>query len=218
MSISKKIAIVLSGCGFKDGAEIHESVLTMLSIEKHGASYECFAPDILQKKVFNHYKKNDTNEERNVLVESARIARGNIKPLSEYNAEDYDAIVFPGGFGAASSLCSFAEDGHDCKVNKDVENAILMMHQKNKPIGALCISPILIAKLIEGSKVTIGDNIEVAGTINNMGSTHINSGHDEVVIDSDNKIVTTPCYMFDSTISQVFDGVDKLIIELLKLF
>jgi enhancing lycopene biosynthesis protein 2 len=217
MNKIKKIAIVLSGCGFEDGAEIHESVLTMLALDKHGAAYSCFAPDIPQGKVYDHYKKRDINEQRNVLVESARIARGDIKPLSDFDAADFDAIVFPGGFGAASSFCSFAQDGVDCKVNKDVEKAILNMHQNSKPIGALCISPVLIAKVIKNSKLTIGNDSDVAGAITNMGAIHENAGHGQIVIDNDKNIVTTPCYMLNSKISQVFEGVDKLIAELLKM-
>ncbi len=217
MKKSKKIAIVLSGCGFKDGAEIHESVLTMLAIDQHGAAYSCFAPDIPQKKVYDHYHKIDSQTQRNVLVESARIARGDIKPLSEFVAVNFDAVVFPGGFGAASSLCSFSQDGVNCKVDKQVEEVILTMNQKRKPIGALCISPIIIAKIITNAKVTIGHDSGVADAITKMGAIHKDTEQGQIAIDNDNKIVTTPCYMLNSTITQVFVGVEKLISELLKM-
>lgn len=217
MNSKKKVAIVLSGCGFQDGAEIHESVLTMLALDKYGAEYSCFAPDIPQSKVYDHYNKKENDEKRNVLIESARIARGDIQPLSKFDAADFDAIVLPGGFGAATNLCSFAQDGVDCKINKDVENAILTMHQSSKPIGALCISPVVVAKIIPGSKLTIGDDSGVASTISNMGAKHENTGHGQVVIDHEKKIVTTPCYMLSSTISQIAEGANKLISELLKM-
>ncbi|PIE42548.1 MAG: isoprenoid biosynthesis protein ElbB [Gammaproteobacteria bacterium] len=217
MNHSKKIAIILSGCGFKDGSEIHESVLTMLAIDQQGAAYSCFAPDIPQKRVYDHYHKIDSQKQRNVLVESARIARGDIQPLSKFDAADFDAVVFPGGFGASSSLSSFAQDGVGCNVNNQVEKVILDMHQKRKPIGALCISPIIIAKLIANSKITIGNAPGVADAITKMGAIHENTGQGQIAIDNDNKIVTTPCYMLNSTISQVFVGVEKLVSELLKM-
>ncbi len=217
MSVGKKVAVVLSGCGFGDGAEIHESVLTLLALDQQGAEYTCFAPDILQAKVHDHYHKNDTDEQRNVLVESARIARGDIKPLSSFRADDFDALVFPGGFGAATSLCTFALDGADCQVEEDVERAIRTLHSQKKPIGALCISPVLVAKVLDNAQVTIGDAANVADAVTSMGAVHENTSHGQVVIDSTNKIVTTPCYMLDATISQIFAGVDKLVSELLRM-
>ncbi len=217
MNQRKRVAVVLSGCGFQDGAEIHESVLTLLAIDQHGADYSCFAPDIPQEKVYDHYNKVDSGEQRNVLVESARIARGEITPLSEFNAAHFDALVFPGGFGAALNLSSFAQDGVHCKVNTHVEKAIVNMNQEKKPVGALCISPVIIARIIKNSRVTIGSEAGVADAITKMGATHENTGQGQVVIDNDNKIVTTPCYMLNSRISEVFAGVEKLIFELLKM-
>jgi enhancing lycopene biosynthesis protein 2 len=144
----KKIAVVLAGNGVYDGAEIHEATLTLLAIARNGAQYQCFAPDVEQAHVVNHLTGEEMPEKRNVLVEAARIARGNIKPLSEYNAKDFDAIVFPGGFGAAKNLCTFAFDGVDCKVNPDVEKAVRSTVAEEKPVGALCISPVLITKIL----------------------------------------------------------------------
>ncbi len=144
----KKFAVVLSGCGVFDGAEIHEATLTMLAIMKQGAQYEIFAPDIPQHHVINHINGEEMDEVRNVLIESARIARGKIKDLRQYDPNNFDALIFPGGFGAAKNLCDFAFSGADCIINPDVERAILKTAGKNKPIGALCISPVIFAKII----------------------------------------------------------------------
>ena len=146
----KKIAVVLSGCGVYDGAEIHEAVLTLYAIAVNGAAYEIFAPDIDQHHVVNHLAGSEMNESRNVLVESARIARGNIKALSEFNGKDFDAIIFPGGFGAAKNLSTFAFDGSNCQVNSDVEAAIKEMISLGKPVGALCIAPVILARILFG--------------------------------------------------------------------
>lgn len=215
--MSKKIAVILSGCGVFDGSEIHESTLTLLAIDKAGAQYQCFAPDILQHHVLNHITGEEMKETRNVLVESARIARGEIKPLSEYNPVDFDALIFPGGFGAAKNLCNYAFDGAECVVNGEVDNAIIKTHEAKKPIGALCISPALIARVIEGVEVTIGQDDNNASTIENMGGRHKKSTHGEVIIDQDNKVVTTPCYMLDARISQVAEGADNVVKAILAL-
>lgn len=213
----KKIAVVLSGSGVYDGAEIHESTLTMLSIVRHGAQYQCFAPDINQAHVVNHLTGNEMKETRNVLVEAARIARGNIKPLAEYNAADFDAIVFPGGFGAAKNLCTFAFDGVDCVVIPEAEKAIRETVAAGKPIGALCISPVLITKVLTDVEVTIGDDEETASAIKNMGGTHKNATHGEIVFDKKYKIVTSPCYMLDATIDQIADGAENVVKKVLAL-
>ena len=151
-----KFAVVLSGSGVYDGAEIHEATLTMLAIDKCGSSYQCFAPDINQHHVINHITGDEMDETRNVLVESARIARGNIKPLSEFKAIDFDALVLPGGFGVAKNLSTLAFDGANCSVNTDVERVVVETAKANKPIGALCIAPAVIVKILQGAKVTIG--------------------------------------------------------------
>jgi enhancing lycopene biosynthesis protein 2 len=213
----KKIAVVLSGNGVYDGAEIHESTLTMLAITRHGAHYQCFAPDIPQAHVINHITGEEMPEIRNVMVEAARIARGNIKPLNEYNVADFDAIVFPGGFGAAKNLCTFAFDGVDCVVIPEVEKAIRSTVAANKPVGALCISPVLIAKVLSDVEVTIGEDEVTANAIENMGGTHVKTTHGEIVFDKKYKIVTTPCYMLDATIDQIADGADNVIKKVLEL-
>ena len=213
----KKIAVVLSGCGVYDGAEIHEAVLTMLAIANQGASYQIFAPDIEQHHVVNHLTGAEMDEHRNVLVESARIARGNIKALDEFKAEDFDAIIFPGGFGAAKNLSTFAFEGSNCKVNSEVETAIRKMVSLGKPIGALCISPVILAKLLGNVELTIGDDAGTIKAIEEMGARHKTATHGEVVIDRDRKIATTPCYMLDATISQIGEGASNVVKAILEM-
>ncbi len=213
----KKIAVVLAGNGVYDGAEIHEATLTMLAIARQGAQYQCFAPDIDQAHVVNHLTGKEMPEKRNVLVEAARIARGNINPLSEYKAENYDALIFIGGFGVAKNLCTFAFDGVKCKVNPDVEKAVRTTAVAEKPIGALCISPVLMAKILTEVEVTIGDDKVTADAIENLGATHIQATHGEIVVDEKYKLVTTPCYMLDATIDQVADGAENLVKKIIEL-
>lgn len=215
--MKKKFAIVLAGCGVYDGAEIHEATLTMLAISRQNAEYQCFAPDIDQAHVVNHLTGNEMNEKRNVLVESARIARGNILSLADFNSSDYDAIIFPGGFGVAKNLCSFAFDGSDCSVNSDVQKAVNEMFRAGKPIGALCISPVLISRIIGGAEVTIGNDPSTASAVETMGGKHIEANHGEVVVDKTNRIVTTPCYMLDANISQIAEGADNIVRTILGM-
>jgi enhancing lycopene biosynthesis protein 2 len=213
----KKIAVVLAGNGVFDGAEIHEATLTLLAISQKGAEYQCFAPDVNQAHVVNHITGEQMNETRNVLVEAARIARGNIKALSEYDASAFDAIVFPGGFGAAKNLCTFAFDGTDCTVNADVEKAIRSTVVAEKPVGALCISPVLIAKVLGGVQVTIGDDQATADAIKTFGATHVKTTHGEIVVDEKYKVVSTPCYMLDASIEQIAVGANNVIAKILEL-
>ena len=202
----KKFAVVLAGCGVFDGAEIHEATLTLLAIKKLGADYQCFAPDVAQHHVINHITGEEMDETRNVMVESARIARGNIKNLNEFKAEDYDALIFPGGFGAAKNLSTIAFKGPDAEVNLDVEKAVKAMLEAKKPIGALCISPAMITKIIGDVRVTIGEDEGTAQAIEAMGGTHIATDHGDVVVDDEKLVFTTPCYMLDADIIQIWDG------------
>ena len=213
----KKIAVVLAGNGVFDGAEIHEATLTLLAIARNGAQYQCFAPDINQAHVVNHLTGEEMPETRNVLVEAARIARGNIKPLSDYKAKEFDALVFPGGFGVAKNLCTFAFDGINCTVNPDVEKAIKSTVIEEKPIGALCISPVLIAKVLVDVEVTIGNEEAASSAIETFGATHIEKTHGEIVYDSKYKLVTTPCYMLDATIDQISDGVENVVKKIIEV-
>jgi enhancing lycopene biosynthesis protein 2 len=212
----KKFAVVLSGCGVFDGAEIHEATLTLLAIAQQGASYEIFAPDIDQHHVINHLTHQPTSEKRNVLVESARIARGRIKPLSQFRDSDFDALIFPGGFGAAKNLSTVAFDGPNAGVNPDVEKAVKSMHNAGKPIGALCIAPAVIARILGNVEVTIGNDPGTVDAIEKMGGKHVKATHGEVVVDKKNKIYTTPCYMLDATIVQIYDGARNVVNEMLK--
>ncbi len=212
----KKFAVVLSGCGVYDGAEIHEATMTMLAIKEAGADYQCFAPDIEQYHVINHLNGEVMNESRNVLVESARIARGDIKPLSEFKAADYDALIFPGGFGAAKNLSTVAFDGANAKVNPEVEEAIKQMLAVHKPIGALCISPAVVARVIQGVEVTIGNDPGTAEAIEKMGSKHVVSTHGQVVHDHKYNVFTTPCYMLDATILDIKEDATVVVNEMMK--
>ncbi len=212
----KKFAVVLSGCGVYDGAEIHEATMTLLSILEEGAMYQCFAPDIPQHHVINHLTGEEMNESRNVLVESARIARGDIKPLSEFKASDYDALIFPGGFGAAKNLSTVAFDGANAKVNPEVENVIKQMLAVHKPIGALCIAPAVVARVIQGVEVTIGNDPGTAEAIEKMGSKHVVTTHGQVVHDHKYNVFTTPCYMLDATILDIKEDAGLVVKEMMK--
>ncbi|PXX96203.1 isoprenoid biosynthesis protein ElbB [Marinifilum breve] len=217
MNSKKKFAVVLAGSGVYDGSEIHEATLALYAISKNGGEYEMFAPNIDQYHVINHITGEEMAEKRNVLVEAARIARGNIKDLKEFEASNYDAILFPGGFGVAKNLCTFAFKGPDCDVNPEVETALKAMHEAGKPIGALCIAPALIAKILGKVEVTIGQDAGTAEAITSLGATHINTGHGEIVFDKENKIVTTPCYMLDATIAQIGEGAENVVKTIMAL-
>ncbi|OPZ19574.1 MAG: Enhancing lycopene biosynthesis protein 2 [candidate division BRC1 bacterium ADurb.BinA364] len=212
-----RFAVVLSGCGVFDGSEIHEAVLTMLAIARQRGEYVCFAPDVPQKQTIDHLTKRETAESRNILAEAARIARGRIAPLADFDASEFDALVFPGGFGAAKNLSTFAFDGPRCTVDPYVESAIAAMREARKPIGAMCIAPVLLAKTLAGVEVTIGRDSETAGALEKMGARHVNAGPVEVVVDARNQIATTPCYMLDSDIAQVAQGAENLIKALLAM-
>ncbi len=214
--MSKVFAVLLSGCGHQDGAEIHEATLTLWAIHKNGADYQCFAPDIQQHHVLNHITGQDMHEERNVLVEAARIARGNIQPLSAYRVDDFDGLILPGGVGAAKNLCTYAALGPDCTVNEEVARAVYTTHAAGKPIGALCIAPVVLAKVLNHAKLTIGQDESTANNIVAMGAEHISTWQGEIVVDEPNKIVTTPCYMLDSRVDQIGDGAENVVRAMLK--
>jgi enhancing lycopene biosynthesis protein 2 len=212
----KKFAVILAGCGVYDGAEIHEAVLTLYAIAKQGAAYEIFAPDINQHHVVNHLTGKEMPEKRNVLVESSRISRGKIKPLTALDMRLFDALIFPGGFGVAKNLCSFAFDGENCKVNPEVALIIKDAFSLHKPIGALCISPVILANILGDVEVTIGQDIGTAVAIEKMGAHHKKSTHGEVVVDVKHNVFTTPCYMLDATIVQVADGANNIVKRMLE--
>ena len=213
----KNFAVILSGCGHQDGAEIHEATLTLLAIHKHGAEFHCYAPDVKQHHVLNHITGQEMKEQRNVLIESARIARGKIAALATFSADAVDALVIPGGFGAAKNLCSYAFDGPKCTVNADVSRAVKAMHAAGKPIGALCIAPVILAKVLGGVDLTIGQDAATAENLAAMGAKHIPTWQGEIAIDEKNRVVSTPCYMLNSRVDQIAEGADKLIQAMLAM-
>jgi len=213
---TKKFAVILSGNGVFDGAEIHEATMTLYAIAKNNCKYDIFAPDITQHHVINHITGEEMNETRNVLIESARIARGQISSLAKFDAKNYDAIIFPGGFGVAKNMSDFAFKGADCLVNKEVEDAIISMHELKKPIGALCISPAIVAKVLKGVNVTIGEDENTATQIEKMGSKHSITNHGDVTVDETHKIFTTPCYMLNATIVNIADGAINVVSKMLE--
>jgi enhancing lycopene biosynthesis protein 2 len=213
--MTKNIAVILAGCGHADGAEIHEATMSLLALDQAGAQVQCFAPNIPQMDVINHLTGEKMEEERNVLVEAARIARGNIKPLSAFTADSFDGVLLPGGFGAAKNLCNFATLGSECEVNKEVEEVLRSMHKKGKPIAALCISPVILAKLFDGAKVTLGADGGAADAVTSgMGARHEVTTHGQITIDEELKLITAPCYMLDASISQIYEGA-KVAVEAL---
>ena len=218
----KKIGVVLSGCGVFDGAEIHESVITLLAIDRAGAQAVCMAPDVDQMHVVNHLTGEVSDgEKRNVLVEAARIARGEIKDIATVKADELDAIVFPGGFGAAKNLSSFAVKGENCDVHPEVLRLVKEFAAKKKPQAALCIAPAMMAKIYEDAPVkptlTIGNDKDCISKIETMGSTHQECSARDFVFDEQNNVISTPAYMRGQSISEVAEGIEKTIHQLLKM-
>lgn len=215
----KKIGVVLSGCGVFDGSEIHEAVLTLLAIDRNGAEALCMAPDMEFREV-NHLTSEETGATRNVLVESARIARGNIRDMKTVTAADLDAIIFPGGFGAAKNLCTFAEKGAAAAIQPEAARLIREMAAAKKPIGAICIAPALIAAALGRDfrpKVTIGTDAGTAAAIAATGSEHVSCPVTEFVVDRENRIVTTPAYMLASRISEAAAGIEKAVKAVIEM-
>jgi len=216
----KKIGVLLAGCGVKDGSEIHEATLTLYFLSKHGAEIMCMAPNKAQSDVINHVSEEAMEETRNIMIEAARIARGDIRDVGTVAADDIDGIIIPGGFGAAKNLCTFASEGADCSADEDVSKLLQALYAAGKPIGALCIAPTLLARIFGKSQpveLTIGSDVATASALEKMGARHTNAKVDEIVVDGDNRIVTTPCYMLAQSIKEVGDGVEKLVVEILKM-
>ena len=215
---TKNVAVILSGCGVYDGAEIHESVITLLRLDQRGAKVQCFAPDIAQLHVINHLTGEPMPESRNVLVESARIARGEIKDVREAKVEDFDALIIPGGFGAAKNLSSFATDGAACSVQADVLSLAEAFAVAGKPIGLMCISPAIAAKIYgPGVICTIGTDADTAAAVTKMGGTHQECEVSEIVEDKARKLVSTPAYMLAKSISEAASGINKMVDRVLEL-
>jgi enhancing lycopene biosynthesis protein 2 len=217
----KKIGVFLSGCGHQDGSEVQESVFAMLGLQSRGAQLQFFSLDEAQTYTKNHLSGNlETNAPRNMMLESARISRGNIVSASHFNVNDIAAIVFPGGFGCASNFCDFSTQQKKMKVNHFIERAIKKTHEMKKPIAAICIAPILVAKVLGDKKVllTTGEKSDVSECIESWGARHQLCPKSECVVDHDNKIISTPAYMYsDSSIEQVYQGIDKLTKEIMNM-
>jgi len=217
---AKRAGVVLAGCGVYDGAEIHEAVLTLLALDRSGAEIVCLAPDKPQHHVVNHLSGQETDgETRSMLVEGARIARGNIKEMGKISAADLDLLIFPGGYGAAKNLTDFALKGQDCTVERETERLIKEMYAARKPQGFICIAPVIAAKVLGAYDplLTIGSDAQTAAAIEAMGGKHIDSKVDEVVVDKHNRLVSTAAYMLASGIAEVALGVEKLVGEVLAL-
>lgn len=214
-----RFAVILSGCGRTDGSEIHESVTALLAIDNNGCSYQCFAPNIKQQAVINNLTSEISKEERNVLVESARIARGDIKPLEKLDINEFDCILFPGGMGAISNWCNFNVKGIDCDVEPSIANLLETAYKNKKIIGAMCIAPVLIAKVLGkyGITVTIGNDKKVADVIQKMGAVHENTDVLCACVDDKNLVVTTSAYMLASSIKEVAIGANALVCSMINL-
>lgn len=223
---SPKVAVVLSGCGVYDGSEVHETSAVLVHLSRSGVDISMFAPDVPQMHAIDHTKGEPMEQNRNVLVESARIARGKVDSLANLSVAGFDAVVFPGGFGAAKNLSTFAVDGPEMKVNEEVKRVVTEFHANNKPIGMCCIAPVIAAKLIPGCEVTVGQDMDkagrwpyagTAGAIEAMGAKHIVKDVCEAYTDNKNKIVTTPAFMCETNFHEIFDGVGEMISGILKL-
>jgi enhancing lycopene biosynthesis protein 2 len=219
--MSVRVGVVLSGCGVFDGSEIHEAVSILISLDRRGAQAICIAPNQDQAEVINHLNQQPQDQRRSMLEESARIARGKVRDIAEVSAEDFDALIFPGGYGAAKNLCTFAKDGAECTVQPDVERLLRQMHDAKKPIGMACISPVLAARVFGRNDppphLTIGSDKDVAKAVNAMGAQHHTTGSTDVHVDPDNLIVTTPCYMHDVGPWTVYEGAEKMVEQVLRM-
>ncbi len=216
--MNKTIGLILSGCGRADGSEIHETVLTILALNRAGAKIVYMAPDI-QFDVTDPLTNKNTGEKRSVLIESSRISRGDIKDIEDISSSDIDALILPGGAGPIKNLSNFADKGADAAVHPEVERLILEMNENNKPIGAICIAPVVTAKVLshKNINVTIGNDITTASIIESMGCKHINCTVDDIVTDQTNKVVTTPAYMLGPGIKDIAVGIEKLVKKVISM-
>ena len=220
MASPKRVGVVLAGCGFLDGAEIHEAVSTLLALDRRGARLVAAAPDVEQRHVVDHVKGEPAEGPgRNVLVESARIVRGQIVDLAKLSAKDVDALVFAGGYGVAKNLCTFAFEGRRMTVLPEVERVVSELRAAGKPLGFICISPVIAARVLgsEQVKVTIGNDRDTASAIESWGGRHVECKVDEIAVDERLKVVSTPAYMLGPWIAPVYAGIDKLVSALLEM-
>ena len=216
--MAKKVGVLLSGCGFLDGSEVHEAVLTLFFLDRAGAQAVCMAPSGDQQDVVNHQTADAAQERRQVMVEAARISRGNILDVERVNAKDLDALILPGGYGAAKTLCDFATAGANCAVHPGIKRLIKDMHQAKKPMGFICIAPVIAAKVLGSSRpeLTTGHDKDTAAALEKMGAKHISRDVDQIAVDPVNKLVSTPAYMLGPAISQVASGIEKLVFQIMS--
>lgn len=208
----KKVAVILGGCGTKDGSEINETVMLLLALDQHDIRYQCFAPDRDQYQVIDHVTGKVVDERRNMMVESARIVRGEILPLTKFNADDYDGLAIPGGAGIANNLFTYFTDGMNMTVLPEVRDAIVSVHKQNKPIAAMCIAPVLLANVLNNITITLGDDdCGPAKDIREMGARHQMAKNGEVAVDLENKIFTTPCFMLEATLKDIYEDAYNMI-------
>ena len=214
----KKVAVILSGCGNRDGSELQETLSLLLALDRQGAQYQCFAPQGRFRVISYLDNNGETGEEREIFAESARIARGDILPLQDYRAADYDALALPGGMGAARNLSDYAFAGSEMQVLPEVERAILETHAAGKPVAAMCIAPMVLAKVLGpmGVKLTLGDPCAASNMAVRLGANHEVCGPTDVCVDEHNKVLTTPAYMVGTHISQIFDGAANMVNKLME--
>lgn len=219
--MAARIGVLLSGCGVLDGSEIHEAVSILVALDRHGAHAICLAPDVAQADVAAHLKGRAPGPSRNVLEESARIARGRARDVATVGAGDLDGLILPGGFGAAKNLCNFASKGPSCDVLPEVARLIRAMHEAGKPIGLACIAPVVAARVLGGDgrrpRLTIGRDEATASAIAAMNAVHEPTGPTDVCVDAENRLASTPCYMNDVGPWTVFQGAEKLVEAVLKM-
>jgi enhancing lycopene biosynthesis protein 2 len=219
--MSKKIGVLLSGCGHQDGAEIHESVITLLALDRAGAEVRIMAPHKSQMHTVNHLTGKPTGEIRNVLNESARIARGQVEDIAEVKPEDLDALILPGGYGAAKNLTDFATKGANCTIHPEVDRLLRGLFEAGKPIGVICIAPAVLARALKDRdvqvKLTIGDDVDTAKALEAMGAKHVNCAVGDIVVDAKYKVVSTPAYMLGPSIKDVAEGIEKLVAKVMEI-
>lgn len=214
----KKIAVILSGCGVFDGSEIHEATLILLAIDNNGAQYQCVAPNVWQSQVVNHLTQQVSDERRNVLVESARIARGQIEDIAKVSAADFDAAIFAGGLGVVKNLSDFAAQGANCHVEAATLKFARAMYDAKKPLGFACISPVLAAKICDaGVRLTSGEDVEIAGKLEEMGAVVEACSADNIIVDAEHKIVSTPAYMLGKGPAEIYQGIEQMVRHILLI-
>ena len=219
MSKQFRFAVVLSGCGRADGSEIYETVSALYAVAASKNIYQCFAPNIAQAKVVDLFNRSETSEKRNVLVESARLARGNILDLKKFKAEDYDAIIFPGGLGAVTNWCDYASKGLACSINPEIKRAITESYDNHLVIGAMCIAPTLLALVLGDKNIsfTLGADSVNTKELETLGALHKEKAATGVCVDEKNRICTTPAYMLATNITEIFAGAEKMVAEMIRL-